>query len=244
MKRYFILVMLILILAGCKKEIKESAQTKISKEAEANKDWTVLFDGKTFNGWHSYLNDSISDQWQVKDGAMLYMPDPDQNQGVNNLMTDQKYENFELYMEWKIAVDGNSGVFYGVNEDRQFVVPYMTGPEVQIRDYSSDEGFNDLKQVSGAIFGIVGPDKDESKKAGEWNQYLIKIDHRNNIGSIVLNGAEVTKFPVNGEAWNDLVSKSKFRDWEGFGITRKGHIGLQDHGHQVWFRNIRIKELE
>lgn len=244
MKRYLITVMLILILAGCKKEVKESVEAKVPEMPVIDKGWTVLFDGKTFNGWHSYLKDSISDQWQIVDGVMLYTPDPDQNQGVNNLMTDGKYENFELYMEWKISVDGNSGVFYGVNEDKQFVVPYMTGPEVQIRDYSSNQDFNDLKQVSAAIFGIVGPDKDESNKAGEWNEYLIRIDHRNNIGSIGLNGEEVTNFPVNGEGWNDLVSKSKFKDWEGFGITRKGHIGLQDHGHQVWFRNIKIKELD
>lgn len=236
-------LMLFLSLLSCKKESKESVQTNIPKMPADDKEWTVLFDGKTFKGWHSYLKDSISDQWQVVDGTMLYTPDPDQNQGVNNLMTDKKYENFELSIEWKISVDGNSGIFYGVNEDKKFVVPYMTGPEVQIRDYSSNENFNDLKQVSGAIFGIVGPDEDVSKKAGEWNHYVIRIDHVNNMGSIKFNGEEVTRFPVNGEAWNDLISESKFKDWEGFGITSKGHIGLQDHGHKVWFRNIMIKEL-
>jgi len=81
-------------------------------------------------------------------------------------------------------------------------------------------------------------------KAGEWNQFLIKIDHNENIGLVVLNDKEVANFPVNGEAWNALVADSKFKDWEGFGITQEGHIGLQDHAHGVWFRNIKIKELD
>ena len=124
------------------------------------------------------------------------------------------------------------------------MVPYMTAPEIQIRDYTNIEDFNDHQQMSGAIFGIVGIEKDVAKKPGEWNHFLIKIDHKNNIGSVTLNDKEVANYPVNGDSWKALIDNSKFAGWEGFGIQEEGPIGLQDHAHGVWFRNIRIKELE
>ena len=120
----------------------------------------------------------------------------------------------------------------------------MTAPEIQIRDYTNIPDFNDHKQMSGAIFGIVAVETDMARKAGEWNHFLIKIDHKNNIGSVSLNGKEVANYPVNGEDWKNLTEDSKFKDWEGFGIHEEGPIGLQDHAHGVWFRNIKIKELD
>ena len=244
MRIYLIVASLFFILTACKKQSVKTDKVSVVDSAMLKEGWVQLFDGKSFDGWHSYLKDSITNQWKVEDGMMIYAPDPEKNQGVNNLITDKKYKNFELSLEWKIPADGNSGVFYGILEDEKFVVPYMTAPEVQIRDYSSNPEFTDLKQMSGAVFGIIGPEKDMSNKPGEWNHFLIKIDHTKNRGSVTLNGVEVTKFPVNNEAWDDLVSKSKFNDWEGFGSSNNGHIGLQDHGHGVRFRNIMIKELD
>lgn len=243
MKQFLIAFVFISLLVSCKNEEK-----KIDKETvidlKSDEDWSYLFDGKSFDGWHTYLRDTISDQWKIKDEVLFYSPDPDKAQGMNNLVTDRKYRNYVLSLEWKISIDGNSGVFYGVLEDEKYVVPYMTAPEIQIRDYTNIADFTDKQQMSGAIFGIVGVEKDVSRKAGEWNQFLIKIDHNENIGLVVLNDKEVANFPVNGEAWNTLVADSKFKDWEGFGITQEGHIGLQDHAHGVWFRNIKIKELD
>jgi len=242
MKKYLIPLLVISLIWGCKKEIKTDDTLK--EMVTTNEDgWTNLFDGKSFDGWHTYLQDTISDQWQIEDGVMFYKPDPDKNQGVNNLVTDKTYKNYELSLDWKISVDGNSGVFYGVLEDEKFVVPYMTAPEVQIRDYTNIPDFTDKQQMSGAIFGIVGIEEDVARKAGEWNHFLIKIDHDNNEGSVTLNDKEVAKFPINGEEWEALVENSKFKNWEGFGITQKGHIGLQDHAHGVWFRSIKIREL-
>lgn len=232
---------MVAFLWACKNEVKNSqAPSQIKNEENG---WTMLFDGESFDGWHTYLQDTISSQWQIEDGVMFYKPDPDKNQGMNNLITDEAYTNYELSLEWKISVDGNSGVFFGVLEDEKYVVPYMTAPEVQIRDYTNIPDFTDKQQMSGAIFGIVGIEEDVANKAGEWNHFLIRIDHKNNSGTVVLNKNEVAKFPVNGEEWNALVEKSKFKDWEGFGITQKGHIGLQDHAHGVWFRSIKIREL-
>lgn len=243
MIKYLIPLFVLALIYGCKKEIKKS-DNLIQKENSLDDGWASLFDGKSFDGWHTYLKDTISSQWTIANGAMFFKPDPDKNQGINNLITDNTYKNYELSLEWKISVDGNSGVFYGVLEDEKFVVPYMTGPEVQIRDYTNVDDFTDKQQMSGAIFGIVGIKNDVAKKAGEWNHFLIMIDHENNEGSVTLNDNVVAKFPVNGAAWGKLVENSKFKDWEGFGITQQGHIGLQDHGHEVWFRNIKIRELK
>ena len=242
-KIYFLLALVLTFTGSCKKQGSKANKT-MEPDTEALTDsWTYLFDGKSFDGWHTYLQDTISSQWQIEDGVMFYKPDPDKNQGVNNLITDSTYQNFELSLEWKIAEDGNSGVFYGVLEDQKYVVPYMTAPEVQIRDYTNIQDFTDKKQMSGAIFGIVGIEKDVAKPAGEWNHFLIRIDHDNQLGSIRLNEVEVANFPVKGEAWEALVAQSKFKDWQGFGETMQGHIGLQDHAYGVWFREIKIRAL-
>lgn len=244
MKKYIAFIFLTALIWGCKKDTAAPKEAEKKIDAMADEGWVDLFDGKSFDGWHTYMRDTISDQWQIEDGVMFYMPDPDKSQGMNNLVSDKKYKNFILSMDWKISVDGNSGVFYGILEDEKFVVPYMTAPEIQIRDYTNIEDFKDHKQMSGAIFGIVGVEKDLAKKAGEWNHFLIKIDHKNNIGSVTLNGEELFNYPVNGDSWKALMENSKFKDWEGFGIHEEGLIGLQDHAHGVWFRNIKIKELE
>ena len=98
--------------------------------------------------------------------------------------------------------------------------------------------------MSGAIFGIVGPEKDVARPAGEWNELFISVDRARNLGRVVMNGVELFSYPVRGKEWQKLVEASKFKDWEGFSTTEAGHIGLQDHAHEVWFRNIRIKELK
>ena len=232
---------MISLLWACKNEVKNTEEP-VSLENN-NDDWTNLFDGESFDGWHTYLQDTISSQWQIEDGVMFYKPDPNKNQGMNNLITDKTYKNYELSLEWKISVDGNSGVFFGVLEDEKYVVPYMTAPEVQIRDYTNIPDFTDKQQMSGAIFGIVGIEKDVANSAGEWNHFLIRIDHENNEGSVTLNKEEVARFPLHGEEWKTLVKNSKFKDWEGFGITQEGHIGLQDHAYGVWFRSVKIREL-
>ncbi len=243
MSKLIIVILLITFNWGCHKEKSTAKDTVEPAGQNSDEGWVSLFDGKTFDGWHSYLKDTISDQWQIREGAMYFSPDPEKDPGLNNLVTDKKYSSFVLSMEYKISVDGNSGVFYGVFEDEKFVVPYMTAPEIQIKDYTNNPDFDNMKQMSGAVFGLAGPDKDYTKKAGEWNHFLITIDYNKNLGQVALNGHEIVSYPLQGKAWDALVSDSKFKDWEGFGIYHEGHIGLQDHGHDVWFRNLKIKEL-
>ncbi len=239
----------IIMTASCEKSVEKNPgetdkESKEQKSQELEDGWVYLFDGTNLDAWRTYMKDTITGEWEISDRALVYRPHPDSAHGMNNLITRKKYKSFELALDWKIEKDGNSGVFYGILEDEKYVVPYMTAPEVQLRDYSSDPNFDDKLQMSGAIFGIVGPERDAARPAGEWNELFVSIDRTKNLGRVVMNGVELFSYPVRGKEWQKLVEASKFKDWEGFSATEVGHIGLQDHAHEVWFRNIRVKELK
>ncbi|MFD1316030.1 3-keto-disaccharide hydrolase [Namhaeicola litoreus] len=210
---------------------------------ETNPGWTALFDGKSFRGWHGYGIDSVPDSWKIIDGVMVFKPDFENRSGLNNLVTDKEYESFILSLDWKIEKQGNSGVFWSVQEVDSLAVPYLSGPEIQILDDENHSDRNDSFKRSGALFGIVPVEKSFSKPLGEWNNLILKIDHKKNIGEVTLNNNILYQFPVNGEAWENLIAKSKFKDWAAFGKSKKGRISLQDFAGGVAFRNIQIEEL-
>ena len=226
-----------------KKDKTETPEINVQTEVEKSSDWVSLFDGKTFKGWHNYATDSISDQWQIKDGAMVFTPHPDKQGGVNNLVTDNSYTNFKLSLEWKISEAGNSGIFWGIFEDDKYSVPYQTGPEIQVLDNLKHPDREKETHRSGALYDMIAPSHDVTKKVGEWNTCVIEINHKTNTGNVWLNNVNTVTFPVNGNEWDVMVSKSKFKDWPGFGKYKTGKIGLQDHGNVVSYRNIKIKEL-
>ncbi|MEO0901549.1 MAG: DUF1080 domain-containing protein, partial [Bacteroidota bacterium] len=133
-----------------------------------------------------------------------------------------------------------------VVEDEKYNEPYITGPEIQVLDnISHPDAKNGTTHQAGALYDMVSPSQDVVKPIGEWNHYLITINHNTNEGSVVLNGTKITEFPVNGEAWDAMVAKSKFATWEAFGKSKTGKIVLQDHGEPIviGYRNIKIKEL-
>ena len=245
LKKMILALLVGMVVLGCtKKQEQEANEAPVEEKPALEEGWVSLFDGTSLEAWRTYLKDSVTGDWEISGGALVYRPNSDSAHGMNNLITKKKYGSFELALDWKIEKDGNSGVFYGILEDAKYVVPYMTAPEVQLRDYSSNPDFNDNKQMSGAIFGIIGPKLDVARPAGEWNELFIRIDREKNEGRVRLNGVELFSYPVRGEQWKQMVEDSKFKDWEGFGVEQTGHIGLQDHAHEVWFRNIRIKELK
>lgn len=243
MKKIIILIILVAVIAiayfgfNC---IINNDKTKASPEEN---NWVNLFDGKTFKGWHNYLSGSISDEWQIEDGAMVFNPNPDKDHGVNNLVTDNDYTSFILSLEWKISEGGNSGIFWGVKEDEQYAVPYETGPEIQVLDDINHPDGEKETHRSGALYDMLAPSQNVVKKVGEWNTCVIEINHNTNSGKIWLNDINVVSFPVSGSQWDAMISKSKFKDWPGFGKFKTGKIGLQDHGNKVSYRNIKIKEL-
>jgi hypothetical protein len=213
-----------------------------SAEVQAQKKgkWVSLFDGKSFNGWHSWQADNVLPQWKIEDGAMVLT-----EKGGKDLVTDKEYGDFELELEWKISEKGNSGIIYHVVEDKKYCCPYSTGPEIQVLD---DERHPDAKagkagnHKSGSLYDILPPtDFAAVKPAGQWNKAKIVI--KAGKGESWLNGKKVVDFPTQGAEWDALVANSKFKTWDGFGSFQKGKIALQDHGDKVSYRNIRIKEL-
>lgn len=204
---------------------------------------TSIFNGKDFTGWHTYNKTGpVSDKWQIEDGAMVLA-----GKGGGDLITDKEYSSFELELDWKIAEGGNSGVMWGVVEDKKYGAPYSTGPEMQVLD---DERHPDAKagktgnHKAGSLYDMIPPSSFSAvKPAGQWNTAKMSIDHKKNKGIFWLNGVKTIEFDLMGPGWDALVANSKFKTWEGFGKFEKGKIALQDHGDKVWFKNIKIKEL-
>lgn len=205
--------------------------------------WVTIFNGKDFKGWHAYnKTEPVSDKWQIEDGAMVLT-----GKGGGDLVTDKEYENFEFELDWKISEKGNSGVMWGVIEDKKFCCPYSTGPEMQVLD---DQGHPDAKagkdgnHKAGSLYDMIPPASfDIVKPAGEWNTAKMRIDHKANKGTFWLNGKQTLQFDLTGPGWDNMVAGSKFKTWEGFGKYAKGKIALQDHGNKVWFKNIKIREI-
>ena len=225
------------------KNRKEKNEQTENNTVHLNPGFTSLFDGKTFQGWHGYGTNSVPVSWKIIEGTMVFKPDFENRSGLNNLVTNKAYESFILSLDWKIEKEGNSGVFWAVQEVDTLAVPYLSGPEIQILDDENHPDRNDPFKRSGALFGIVPVEKSFTKPLGEWNTMILKIDHSNNMGEVMLNGNLLYQFPVNGEAWENLVAQSKFKDWAAFGKSKKGKISLQDFAGGVAFRNIQIQEL-
>lgn len=208
-------------------------------------EWVDLFNGENLDGWHIYLQGEDYNGWYVDNGVLVFDPEYRSKAHPSNLVSDNKYENFELSLEWMISENGNSGVFWGVVEDEKYEHPYQTGPEVQILDDNFKEYVEERGDIqrAGSIFNLIPPSKVVSKPAGEWNKFLIHINHVTNVGFVKFNDQEIMRFQVHGSEWDQLIAGSNFADWSGFGKARSGYICLQDHGNKVAFRNIKIREL-
>lgn len=246
-KSTFLIAFTLLAALACKDQPKEEqgdivldTQTAIDVQEE----WIVLFDGTTLDAWRGYGREDLPESWKIEDGAMVFYP-ADKPSGENhNLVTRQDFRNFVLSLEWKISEGGNSGIFWGVEEDPWYTEPYQTGPEIQVLD---NERHPDAKagttHQAGALYDMVAPSKSVARQAGEWNLCEITVDYSKNRGSVRLNGTEVVTFPLGNKAWDAMVANSKFNGWKGFGEFHTGMIGLQDHGDVVAYRNIKIKPL-
>ncbi|CAG4988315.1 hypothetical protein DYBT9275_00052 [Dyadobacter sp. CECT 9275] len=208
--------------------------TEIAKKGK----WVSLFDGKSFDGWHSYLKKEVLPQWKIEDGAIMLS-----EKGGGDLLTNKAYENFELELEWKISEGGNSGIVYHVREDPAFKSADVTGLEMQVLD---NERHPNAKQgadrTAGSLFDMVAPsDSTACKPAGEWNKARLVVN--NSKAEHFLNNKKIVQYQIGGAEWDRLISQSKFKDWKYLGKFKTGHIALQDHGNKVWYRNVKIREL-
>ena len=203
--------------------------------------WVDLSSEDISENWHTYLSNSV-EGWESKD--KVYVLDPSDKKN-NGLVSNKHYHSFILSLEWKVDKGGNSGIFWALNEDPKFSVPYLTAPEVQVIDdeyyYGGDK--ENRKHMNGSVYDMVAPSMLTANPTGEWNKYVIEINYKKNIGNVNLNGKDVSTFPLRGKKWNEMIENSKFKTWDGFAKTEKGPIALQDHDTRVYYRNIKIKEL-
>ncbi|GAA4496015.1 DUF1080 domain-containing protein [Hymenobacter ginsengisoli] len=198
----------------------------------------LLFDGKTTHGWHTYLKTTAEPAWTVVDGALQLNP---QAPGQGDLVTDGEYENFELSLEWKISPGGNSGIIFGVHEEPAFQATYDTGIEMQILDNQGAEDNKKASHLAGSLYDMLAPAKDVAKPAGEWNR--VKLRKYKGHLTFSLNNTQIVDVQMGSPKWQALVENSKFKTWKNFAAYPKGHIALQDHGHQVAFRAITLEQL-
>ena len=198
----------------------------------------LLFNGKNTEGWHTYSKPTVGAAWQVVDGALQLDP---KAEGQGDLVTDQEYENFELSLDWKIGEGGNSGVIFDVHEDPAFRSTYDTGIEMQVLDNKNADDNKKANHLAGSLYDLKAPSQDVAKPAGEWNK--AKIRKENGHLTFYLNNVKIVETQMGSPEWETLLSNSKFKNWKNFAKYPKGHIALQDHGGQVSYKNISIKEL-
>jgi hypothetical protein len=206
----------------------------VSAPVAAVNTWTPLFDGRSLAGWHVFKAPGQPPEgWSVVDGTLV------RSGRGGDLVTDALYENFELELEWQIGPGGNSGIFYRIDPAAE--VTYFSAPEMQVLDDARHRDGQSELTSAGAVYGLYPAPRGIVKPAGEWNAARLVVN-----GAHVehwLNGTRIASYELWSPDWEARVKASKFAAWAGYGRTRRGHIGLQDHGDRVAFRNIRIKVL-
>ncbi|MDR1895257.1 MAG: DUF1080 domain-containing protein [Prevotellaceae bacterium] len=236
--------------------IVEKPQTDISKFKKDNDGYITIFDG-TFNGWRGYDKDKVPGQWTVDDGAIKFNGKGGgeaQEKDGGDLIFAYKFKNFELSIDWKVSKGANSGIFYLAQEIKGQPI-YISSPEAQVLDNDNHPDAKlgeDGNRKSSSLYDMIPAKPQNAKPFGEWNNTKIMVYK----GTVVhyQNGEVVLEYHLWTPQWTELLQKSKFsqQKWPlAFellnnvgGANRAGYIGIQDHGDDVWFRNIKVKILD
>jgi hypothetical protein len=233
--KYILLIFSILFFGT----IGSSQNTLLNKLTASEKEegWKLLFNGENLDGWKIFQGGVVSG-WRVSDG-ILYNSGIGSDHG-GDIVTIQKFQEFKLYLEWKINPQSNSGIFFKVNENIGKAI-YESGPEYQLID---DLGWPEKlldDQHTGSNYGMHPPVNTAYKKAGEWNKTLITVE--GNHVTHYLNDTKIVDYHFWDEDWKKRKQNGKWKNFADYGMAIKGHIGLQDHGGLTQFRNIKIKVI-
>jgi len=222
---------LALISIGCTYTASRPAQSSDSSQGE----WRALFDGTSTAAWRAYHSqDFPATGWKIVDGALT------KNGNVPDIMTRDKFGDFELTFDWKIGSGGNSGFFYRGTEEYNEI--YWSSPEYQLLDDVGHPNGKNRMTAAGSVFALYPTEAGIVKPAGEWNSSRIvargpHVEHW-------LNGRKVAEYEQWSADWDARVKASKFKVYPNFGKSKEGYIGIQgDHPGELWLRNIRIRPV-
>lgn len=217
-------------------DVVEGSPLNTLSQSELNDGWQLLFDGQTTAGWRGFKKDSFPEKgWKVDNGTLRVLA----KGGGGDLVTVRRYQDFELALEWKVSPGANSGIMYRVSEEDS--ATYRTGPEYQVLDDSAFGFASSASTSAGGLYALYSPQGKIVRPIGQFNQARIlvsrgKIEHW-------LNGRLLLKADMNSAEWKKRVAESKFGEMPLFGTVRNGFLALQDHGNDVWYRNIKIRRL-
>ena len=213
------------------------ASTTLAAAPVAADEWQTLFDGKSLAAFRCYNQPEIPPGvWAIEDGALKTVP------GIKNgcdLITRDKYKDVEFELEWKVPAKGNSGVIYRVME-----VPgkpsWNSGPEMQVLDDAGHKDGLDARTSAGALYALVAPTGKTLNPAGQWNKsrIVMKGDHVEHW----LNDQKIVEYQWGSPEVQKAIAASKFKGMPNFMKAAEGHIGIQHHGEEAWFRNIRVRK--
>ena len=199
--------------------------------------WIILFDGGSVDQWRGFKENNFpKDGWAVENGALKTIV------GGNrvDIITKDIYENFELVLEWRVSPAGNSGIFYFATEESDYI--WQTAPEMQVLDDSAHPYGKRAVTSAGSLYALISPTVNSLKPVGEFNEARIKV--KNDQVEHWQNGKKILAYEYGSDTINELIAKSKFKSMPLFAKANSGHVGLQHHGEEVWFRNIRIRKLQ
>jgi hypothetical protein len=219
--------------------------------AEHAAGWRLLFDGHTLAGWRGLGYETVpTAHWVVVNGAIKKIASGNVPRVADgrpvvggDLETRDSFADFELSFEWKVTPGANSGVKYNVSEAMSLAQGHSAlGFEYQILDDDRHEDAKLPSHRAGALYDLVAPNEQKQlRPVGEWNRS--RIVFRGNHGEHWLNGQKVVEFELGTARMDSLLAASKYKTIPGFGAKRSGHIVLQDHGDEVYFRGLKVRPL-
>jgi hypothetical protein len=211
----------------------EGPHNSLTKE-QVEEGWQLLFDGQDAStSWRGYRKTNLPEGWVAREGVLV-------REGGGDIVTREQFDDFDFYVDWRVEDGGNSGIFFNATEEGNAI--WETAPEMQILDNAGHSNGVSALHSAGANYALHAPSVDSSRAAGKWNRVRIRV-----LGNHVqywLNGVKTADYVIGSDDWKARVAGSKFTHMPMYGTKAMGHIGLQDHGDRVSFRNIRIRRLD